>query len=104
MHLGIYEMDYRLFNGYPERLNADFLPPSFKLDHVDGGFLLETLLFIRGDAINLSFQQDSDVLRNSQARGRGFYLSIGWVDMNFRSLLGGQIFHPISLVFGCSFQ
>ena len=62
MHRGISEMDYALFNGFPQRQNADCLPPSFKLDHEDGEFLLETLLFIRRDAINLSLQLDSDAL------------------------------------------
>jgi len=77
MHLWISEMDYALFNGFPERLNADCLPPSFKLDHADREFLVELLLFIRGDAINLSLQLDSDALRISQASGCGFCLSIG---------------------------
>ena len=69
-------MDYTLFDGFPERLNADCLPPSFKLDHADGEFLLESLLFIRGDAVNLSLQLVSDVLRVSQAPGCGICLSI----------------------------
>jgi hypothetical protein len=70
-------MDYALFNGFPECLNADCLPPSFKLDYADGIFRLEPLLFIRGNAINLSLQLDSNLLRISQAPGRCFCLSIG---------------------------
>jgi len=77
MHLWISEIYYVLFNGFPERLNADCLPPSFKLDQTDGEFRLELLLFIRGDAINLSLQLVSDPLRISQASGGGFCLSIG---------------------------
>jgi len=46
MHLWISEVDYELVNGFPERLNADFLLPSFKLDHADGEFRLEPVLFI----------------------------------------------------------
>jgi hypothetical protein len=41
MHLWISEMDYTLFDGFPELLNADCLPPSFKLDQADGEFLRE---------------------------------------------------------------
>ena len=46
MHLWIWEIYYTVFNGFPQRLNADCLPPSFKLDQADGEFLLELLLFI----------------------------------------------------------
>ena len=77
MHLWISEMDYTLFNGFPERLNADCVPPSFKLDQTDGEFHLEPLLFIPGDGINLSLQLVSDALRISQAPGCGICLSIG---------------------------
>jgi len=70
-------MCYELFNGFLERLNADCLPPSFKLDQADGEFLVEPLLFIRGDALNLSLQLDSDALGSSQVPGGGFCLSIG---------------------------
>jgi len=77
MHLWISEMYYALFNGFPERLNADCLSPSFKLDQTDGELRLEPLLFIRGDAINLSLQLVGDPLRISQAPGDGFCLSIG---------------------------
>jgi hypothetical protein len=77
IHLWISEMYHVLFNGFPERLNAHCLPPSFKLDHADRELRLELLLFIRGDAINLSLQLVSDMLRISQAPGGGFYLSIG---------------------------
>jgi hypothetical protein len=71
------EMYYALFNGFSERLNADCLPPSFKLDQTDGEFRLEQLLFIPGDALNLSLQLANDPLRVSQAPGYGFCFSIG---------------------------
>jgi hypothetical protein len=58
VHLWISEMYPALFNGFPERLNADYLPPSFKFYQMDGEFRLEPLLFIRGDPINLSLQLD----------------------------------------------
>jgi len=77
MHLWMSEMYYALFNGFPERLNADCLPPSFILDQTDAEFRFEPLLFIRGDAISFSLQLDSDALRISQAPGGGFCLSIG---------------------------
>jgi len=41
MHLWISEMDYMLFDGFAALLNADCLPPSFKLDQADGEFLPE---------------------------------------------------------------
>jgi len=69
-------MYYVLFNGCPEHLNAECLPPSFKLNQADGEFLLEPLLFIRGDAMNRSLQLVSDALRASQAPGPEFCLSI----------------------------
>ena len=69
-------MDYTLFNGVLECLNADCLPPSFKLDHADGEFLLGVLLFIRDDAINLSLKLDCDALCISQAPGCGFCTTI----------------------------
>jgi hypothetical protein len=76
MHLGTSKMYYTLFNGFLERLNADCLPPSFKLDQTDGEFLLEPLPLIWGDAINVSLWLVSDPLRISQAPGGGFCLSI----------------------------
>jgi len=46
------------------------------LDQADWEFLLEPLLFIHGDAINLSLQLVSDLLHITQAPGRGFCLRI----------------------------
>jgi hypothetical protein len=69
-------MDYVLFNCFLGRLNADSFPPSFKCDQTDGEFHLEHPLFIRGDAIDLSFQLVSDTLRISEAPGQSFCLSI----------------------------
>ena len=77
MHLWISEMYHALFNGFPEHLNADCLSLSFKLNQTDGEFRSEPLLFIQGDAINLSLQLVSDTLHISQAPVRGFNLSIG---------------------------
>ena len=70
-------MDYALFNGILERLNADCLEPRFKLGQAGQAFLLEPLLSIRRVAVNLFLQLDSDPLRISQAPGRGFCLCIG---------------------------
>ena len=77
MPLCISKMYYALFNGFPQLLNADYLPPSFKLDQTDGEFRLEPILFIRGDALNVPLQLGSDPLPISQAAGRGFCPSIG---------------------------
>jgi hypothetical protein len=76
IHLLISKMYYTLFNGFPERLNADCLTPSIKLDQTAGEFLPPPLLFIRRDAMNLSLQLVSDPLRISPAPGGGFCLSI----------------------------
>ena len=96
-------MDYALFNGCPELLNANCLSPNLKLDHADGGFLLETPLYIRGDAVNLSLQLDSDTLCISQARGHGFCRIIRYADLKLQSVVGGHVCRPISLVFRGSF-
>jgi len=77
MQLWISEMNYALFNGFPERLNADCLPPSFKLDQAEGEFLLEPHLLIQGDAINLSLKLVSHALQITQAPGCGICPSIG---------------------------
>jgi hypothetical protein len=66
-----------LFKSSEEWVNADCLPPRFKLDHGDAEFFLEPFLFIRGDAINLSLQMDFDTFGIGQAQGRSFGLSIG---------------------------
>ena len=76
MHLWISEMDYTLFDGFPELLNANCLPPSFKFDQVDGQFLLETHLLIQCDTINLSLQLIRNVVCISDTPGGGFSLSI----------------------------
>jgi hypothetical protein len=46
MHHWISEMDYALLNGFPERLKDDYISHSLKLDHADGEFCIEPLLFI----------------------------------------------------------
>ena len=102
MHLWISEMDYALINGFPERLNADCLLPSFRLDQTDGEFRLQPLLFIRGDAINLPVQLVSDPRHISQGLGGGFCLSIGWADLKLQSLVGGHDCRSVCLVFGGS--
>ena len=76
MHLWISEMDYTLFNGFPQRLNADCLPLRFELNQADREFLLAPFLFIRVDTINLTLQLVSDPLCISQAPGSGLCLSI----------------------------
>jgi hypothetical protein len=104
MHLWISEMYHALFNGVPVRWNADYLPPSCKLDQTDGEFRHELLLFIRGDVINLSLQRFSDTLRISQALGRWVCLSFGQADLKLQSLVSCHDCCPVSLVFGGSFH
>jgi len=104
MHHWISEEYYALFNGFPEHLNRDCLPPSFKLGRADGELLLEPLLFIQGDAINLSPKLVSDLLRISQAPARGFCLSIRSGYLNLRSLVRRHFCHHVSIVFGSSFH
>jgi len=103
MNLWLSKMNHALFNVFPERLNANWLPPGFKLDQTDGDFCLECLLFIRGDAINLSRLLVCDTLRISQGPGRGFCLSIRFMESKMQSLVGGHVSHPISLVCGGRF-
>jgi hypothetical protein len=70
-------MNSALYDGFPDRLNADYLLSIFKLDEAEGVFLLEAYLLIPGDAINLSLQLDSHMLCISQAPGHGICLCIG---------------------------
>jgi hypothetical protein len=65
MHLWISELNSTLFNGFTESLNADRLPPSFKHGEADGKYHVEQLLFIRGDAMNVSLQPVSNQLHIS---------------------------------------
>jgi hypothetical protein len=99
MNLWISEMYHALFNVFPEHLNADYLPPSFKLNQTDGEFHLEPLLSIRGDAMNLSLQLVSDTLHISQTPGRGFCLTIAQAEPSVQSLVGGQVCRTVSHVF-----
>jgi hypothetical protein len=55
-------MNYMLFNGFPERLNANCLQPSIKLGQAEGEFLVEPHLLIRDNAINLSLKLVSHAL------------------------------------------
>jgi len=70
-------MDYMLFDGFPELLNADCLPPSFKLDQADGEFLCELHLVFRSDTMNLSLELIHNAVRISDTPGGGFNISIG---------------------------
>jgi hypothetical protein len=94
MQLWISEMYHTLFNGFPEHLNADCLPPSYKLDQMDGEFRLEPLLFMQHVAINLSLQLVSDPFSISQAAGHGYCVSIGWADSKLQSLSAGLFASP----------
>jgi len=76
MHLWISEMDYMLLDGFPELLNADCLPPSSKLNQVDGEFLCEPHLVFRSDTINLSLDLIHNTVRSSATPDGGFNLSI----------------------------
>jgi len=93
----------RIGQWFPERLNAECLPPRFKLNQEDGKFLVELLLIIRGDAINLTLQMVSTVLRISEAPGRGICLSIRLADQKMQWCVGHLVWHPIGLVFGGSY-
>jgi hypothetical protein len=77
MHLWISEMDYTLFGGFPELVNADWLPPNFTFDQADAEFLLEPHLLIRYDTINLSLQLTHNAVRICHTPGGGCSLSIG---------------------------
>jgi hypothetical protein len=70
-------MDYMLFDHFPKLLNADSLPTSFKFDHADGEFLLESHLLIQCDTINLSLQLTNNAVCISHTPGGGFSLSVG---------------------------
>ena len=70
-------MDYTLFDGFPELLNGNRLPPGFKLHQVDGRFLYELHLLIRCDTINLSLQLTHNAINSSKTQGSGLSLSIG---------------------------
>jgi hypothetical protein len=76
LHLWMFEMFLALLHGFLLRLNGNYLSPSFTLDQMDGEFLLQQFLFIRGDVINLSLWLASDPVRISQAAGSGTCLSV----------------------------
>jgi hypothetical protein len=95
-------MYYEWLNGFPEHSNANSLSPSFKLCQGNGEFLLELLLFIPGDAINLSLQRDSDLLLICQAPCCGFCPRIGERNIKLHSLVGGHVCRPESHIFGSS--
>ena len=69
-------MDYMLFDGYLELLNAHCQPPSFQFDKADGEFRLEPPLHIRCETMNLSLQLTHNEVRISHTPGGGFSLSI----------------------------
>jgi len=98
------DMYYTLFDGFPQCPNADCLPPSFKLNQADGGILHEPVLFIRGNAINLTLQLVSNTLCISEAPAPGFCLRIGYPVLKLQSRVGRSVWCPVSVVFGCSFH
>jgi hypothetical protein len=102
MHHWISGVDYTLCDCYPQCLNADRLPPSFKLDHADGVFLPELLLFIQGIALYRSLQLSYNPLILSHTPGCCLCLSIGLGNQKVQSHVGVHICSPVSLVFGCS--
>jgi len=77
MHLGLSEMDYMMFDDFPELLNADCLPPSFKLDQADGELLHEPYVVFRSDARNLAPELMHNAVHISDTPGGGFDPSIG---------------------------
>ena len=77
MHVWLSEMDYMLFDGFPELLNADCLPPSFKHDQADGEFLRELHLVFQSDTMNASPELIHNAVRISDTPRGGVNLSIG---------------------------
>ena len=70
-------MDFTLLEGFPELLNANCLPPSLKLNQVDGEFLRELHLVFGSDTVNLSIELIYNAVPISDTPGGGFKLSIG---------------------------
>jgi len=70
-------MDYTLFDGFPELLNADCPPPIFKPDQADGELIRESHLACRSDTMNLSLELIHNSVNISDTPGGGFNLSIG---------------------------
>jgi hypothetical protein len=70
-------MDYMVFDGFPELLNANCLLPSFKFNHADGPFLHEMHLLIRSETINLPLPLIGNAVRISDTQSGGFSFSIG---------------------------
>jgi len=56
VHFWISKMNYTLFDGFPDLMNVDCLPPSFNLKKVDGDVLHEQHLGFRCDSTNRSLQ------------------------------------------------
>ena len=77
MDLWISKMYYMLFNVSPELLNANCLPPSFKLDQADGKLVLEPHLVIRNDTTNLSLQVIRYTVRIGNTTADGVSHGIG---------------------------
>jgi len=101
MNIWISEMNYTLFDGFPELLNADCMPPSFKLDQADGDFLHEPHLVFRTDTINLSLGLIYKEVHLSHTPGGGFNLSIRQTDLRLHTLVSGHVYRPVNL-FVCS--
>jgi len=70
-------MNCTLFNGSPEHLNDNCLPPSFTLDEADGEFLPEPHLLMRSNTINHSLLLIHNVVCISKTPGGDFSLSNG---------------------------
>jgi len=70
-------MYYMLFDGFVELLNTHRLPPSLKLDRVDGEFHVELHLVTRSDTINLSLPLIPNMVHISDTEGGGFGRTIG---------------------------
>jgi len=69
-------MDYTLFDGLPELLNADCLPPRVKLDLADEQFLRQPHLVFRSDTLNLSLELIHNAVHISDTPCGGFNVSI----------------------------
>jgi hypothetical protein len=97
MHLSIIKMDYTLFDGFLEHMKAEFLPPSFKLDKLNGECVSESHLVFRSDTMNLCIQQSQITVRISNTSGGGFNLRIGCTDMKLHMIVGSHVNHPTSV-------
>jgi hypothetical protein len=91
-----------LFDDFPELLNANYLPASFKVGHADELFLLELHLLIRSDTIYPPLQLICNPVHIRNTSCSGLSLSSGWTDLKSHTFVSIHFCHSIKL-FLCSF-